>query len=407
MADRTEADAKGVQPSVPVSNTEDGRSKVVVAECGSYAADTVAAALEEVMQTLGGLSAFVKPGQTVLLKPNLFSAHLPEHAVTTHPELVRQVILLCAKAGAGRIWVGDSPVGTQDEKKLWALTGMEAAVAGTPAELKSWRGPQKPLSCGDDVLAVPEWFAEVEVMISLPKLKAHCLTTLTCGLKNVYGVVSGPAKLQFHVRYPSPLAMSAFLVRVFAAMKPRLTLADAVVAMEGNGPAHGRPRRVGVLLASQDAVALDAVGCQALRVPPITVPMIRLAAESGLGVMDEAQMACVGSGLPRLHAARMKRSLSRFLECIPEPLFRLSTRLWQFRPKIVVKECVRCGACVANCPKSCIRVHDRTGYPQINSKRCIACFCCMESCRQGAIALQLDLCSLFCVARKRYGKGGM
>ena len=406
MTDKRETDAKGAQPSVSVSNAEEGRSRVVVAECGSYAADTVAAALQEVVQALGGLSAFVKPGQTVLLKPNLFSAHPPEHAVTTHPELVRQVILMCAKAGAGRIWVGDSPVGTQDEKKLWALTGMAAAVAGTPAELKSWHVRQKPLLCGDDVLAVPEWYDDVDVMISLPKLKAHCLTALTCGLKNVYGVVSGPAKLQFHIRYPSPQTMSAFLVRVFAAIKPQLTIADAVVAMEGNGPAHGRPRQVGVLLASQDAVALDAVGCQALRVPPESVPMIRLASESGLGVMDEAQMACVGSGLPRLQAARMKRSLSRFLKNIPEPLFRLSTRLWQFRPKIMVKECVRCGSCITNCPQKCIHMHDRTGFPLINQKTCIACFCCMESCQNGAIAAQLDLCSLFCVARKRYGKDG-
>ena len=404
--DRHEAEVKGAEQFVAVSSPDDGRSRVVVTECGSYAADAVAAALDEAMQMLGGLSSFVKPGQTVLLKPNLFSAHPPEHAVTTHPELVRQVIQMCAKAGAGRIWVGDSPVGTQDEKRLWAVTGMEAAVAGTSAELKSWHGQQKSLMCGDDVLTVPEWYDDVDVMISLPKLKAHCLTAVTCGLKNVYGVVSGPAKLQFHIRYPSPKTMSAFLVRVFATIKPRLTIADAVVSMEGNGPAHGRPKLVGVLLASQDAVALDAVGCQAIRLPPETVPMIRLASESGLGVMDAEQIACIGSGLPRLHAARMKPSLSRFLKAIPEPLFRISTRLWQFRPKVMVKQCVRCGACVANCPKSSIQAHARTGYPLINRKTCIACFCCMESCRQGAIALQLDLCSLFCVIRKRCGKGG-
>ena len=101
MADRIEADAKGAQPSVPVSNTEDGRSKVVVAECGSYAADMVAAALEEALQTLGGLSAFVKPGQTVLLKPNLFSAHLPEHVLRflRHHQIRRLQEHFLARAG--------------------------------------------------------------------------------------------------------------------------------------------------------------------------------------------------------------------------------------------------------------------------------------------------------------------
>ena len=399
------AEAMESLPAAPV-RAKAGRSRVVVADCSSYSPGDMGSALAEVVEAMGGLSAFVKSGQTVLLKPNLFSAHPPEHAVTTHPELVRQVILLCAKAGAGRIWVGDSPVGAQDEKKLWSLTGMAAAVSGTTAELKSWHVRQAPITCGDDILAVPEWYKEVDVIISLPKLKAHCLTTVTCGLKNVYGIVSGPAKLQFHMKYPSPLTMSAFLVRVFAELKPHLVIADAVTAMEGNGPAHGRPLSVGVLLASRDTVALDAVGCMALRISPSTVPMIRLAAESNLGVMDESLIDCMGSGLSRLHAARMKPSLSRFLRYIPEPLFWASTMLWQLRPKIIVKQCIKCGNCVANCPKKTIHEYERTGYPRIDQKSCIACFCCMESCPQGAIALQLYLGSLFCVAMKRRRKVG-
>lgn len=390
----------------PVTCANADRSHVVVADCISYSPGDMEPALAEMVEALGGLSSIVKPGQTVLLKPNLFSAHPPSHAVTTHPELVRQVIKLCEKAGAGKIWVGDSPVGGQDEKKLWSLTGMDAAVAGTTAELKSWQAPQTPLICGDDILAVPKWYSSVDVVISLPKLKAHCLTTFTCGLKNVYGIVSGPAKLQFHIKYPSPLTMSAFLVRVFAGLKPQLTIADAVIAMEGNGPAHGRPLPVGVLLASRDTVALDAVGCAALRIPPSTVPMIRIASESNLGIMDAAMIECTGSGVARLRSARMKPSLSRFLQFIPEPLFRASTMLWQLRPKIMDKECINCGNCVTNCPKKTIHKDERTGYPRIDQKRCIACFCCMESCPKGAITLQLYLGSLFCVGRKRRRKAG-
>lgn len=390
--------------SVPVVSSKTGRSRVAVADCPSYSPGDVESALVEVDEAMGGLSSFIKTGQTVLLKPNLFSAHPPEHAVTTHPELVRQVILLCAKAGAGRIWVGDSPVGAQDEKKLWSLTGMESAVAGTTAELKSWHVQQKSITCGDDILAVPEWYNEVDVIISLPKLKAHCLTTVTCGLKNVYGIVSGQAKLQFHMKYPSPFTMSTFLIRVFTKLKPHLTIADAVTVMEGNGPAHGHPLPVGVLLASRDTVALDAVGCMALRIQPSTVSMIRLASESNLGVMDESMIDCMGSGVSRLHAARMRPSLLRFLKYIPEPFFRLSTILWQLRPKIITKQCIKCGNCVKSCPKNTIHEYEHTGYPRISQKNCIACFCCMESCPQGAIALQLYLGSLFCVAMKRRRK---
>jgi uncharacterized protein (DUF362 family)/Pyruvate/2-oxoacid:ferredoxin oxidoreductase delta subunit len=360
--------------------------------------------LAEALESLGGLSSVVKPGQTVLVKPNLFTAHPPEHAVTTHPELVRQVILSCQRAGASRIWVGDSPVGAQDERALWAATGMDRAVAETTAVLKSWQGPQKAIPCGDDILAVPAWYDDVDVVISLPKLKTHCLTTITCGLKNVYGLVSGPAKLAFHITYPSPQTMSAFLVRAFAALKPQLTIADAVTAMEGNGPAHGRPLSVGVLLASRDAVALDAVGCATLGVPPGGVPMIRLAAEMGLGCGELAEIACTGSGLPRWQAARLKPSLARFLTYMPEMLFRLSTALWHFRPKIVTKHCVKCGNCVKNCPTETISCKGADGYPHIERKHCINCFCCSESCPEGAIAFQLCLGSLIPVASRRRRK---
>ncbi|HWI57634.1 MAG TPA: DUF362 domain-containing protein [Bacillota bacterium] len=375
-------------------------TRVAVAACGSYETANVAAALAEVIEALGGLSTFIQAGQTVLIKPNLFSAHPPAHGVTTHPEVVRQVILLCVQAGAGRIWVGDSPVGMKSEADVWARTGMATAVAGTPAELKSWQGKQLALPCGDDRLAVPEWYREVATVISLAKLKTHALTTVTCGLKNVYGLVSGPAKSQFHVKYPSPLTMSSFLVRVHAALKPQLTIADAVVAMEGNGPAHGRPLPVGVLLASRDAVALDAVACAALRIEPSAVPMIRMAAATNLGEMDQAKIECVGSGVSRLRAANLKPSVARYLGRIPEPVFRLTTRLFRLRPRIKKALCAKCGICAGVCPKQAIKDDPGTGYPVINPAGCIDCFCCLESCPQTAIAMALYLGNYFCIAQQ-------
>lgn len=353
---------------------------------------------------LGGLSAFVKPGQTVLLKPNLFSPHGPEDAVTTHPEIVRVMARLCLSAGARRVWVGDSPVGLHDETRLWRQTGMTAALEGIPVEFKSWQGRQSPLSCGEDVLAVPDWLSSVDTVFSLPKLKTHCLTTLTCGLKNVYGLVSGQAKSQFHTRYPSPLTMSVFLVRVFAAVKPALTIADAVVAMEGNGPAHGSPRHVGALLASRDAVALDAVACRALRIEPQAVPMIRIAAESGLGCMDESGIECLGSGRDALAAARMKPSLSRFLRYVPEWMFGTRLRPLRMRPYLQRDLCVKCAQCVGACPRDAITVDKATGFPAIRRQDCISCFCCVESCPRSALAVRVYLGGLLCVAQQKRQK---
>jgi len=380
-------DTQTVATTVPQS----ARSQVVVAACPSYSIFDVEGALAEALNALGGLTAFFKKGQTVLIKPNLFSAHPPEHAVTTHPEIVRNVIRMCVEAGAGRIWVGDSSVGLHAEADVWSRTGMTKAVAGTPAELKTWRVKQMALECGGDVLTVPEWYAQVDTVISLPKLKSHCLTALSCGLKNVYGIVTGQAKSQFHMKYPSPLSMSAFLVRVFAQLKPQLTLVDWVVAMEGNGPAHGQPVQVGVILAGRDAVALDSVACRPLRIVPSAVPMIRMASADGLGQMDESTIECVGSGVAQLQATHMRRSLSRFLYGIPEFMYGMTPWLFRLRPGIQPARCKKCGMCAAVCPKHIISEDARTTYPIIDQKRCIACFCCMESCPHGAIALQLRL----------------
>lgn len=366
-------------------------SHVVVAACPSYAAGDISTALAEIMKALGGLEALIKPGQTILVKPNLFSPHAPEDAVTTHPELVRQIVIQCIEAGAGRVWVGDSPVSMKDEPGLWSQTGMTAAIAGTPAELKSWQVRQTPVVAGNDILAVPEWYSQVDTVISLPKLKTHCLTMMTCGIKNVYGIVAGKAKAQFHIKYPSPLTMSAFLVRVFAALKPQLTIADAVTAMEGNGPAHGSPLHVGVLMASCDSVALDTIGCMPLGIQASSVPMIRLAAESRLGEMDESRITCMGSGLAVLRAARMKPSLSRYLRLVPEWAFGARLHLMRMRPKIRERLCLRCGMCAEACPKEAIKDHADTGYPMIDKAKCIDCFCCLESCPQSAIAVQYTL----------------
>lgn len=393
--------AGAAAPSRPAAGAPPERVAVAVAECPSYDPVHVGAALAEALEAVGGLAGFVKPGQTVLVKPNLFSSHPPEHAVTTHPELVRQVVLRCAEAGAARIWVGDSPVGRNTEAEIYPRTGMTAALAGTPAQLKSWQEAQAPRACGAEMLPVPAWYGEVDVVISLPKLKTHCLTTLTCGMKNVYGLVSGQSKALFHTRHPSPETMSAFLVRVFAALKPHLSIADAVVAMEGNGPAHGRPLPVGVLLASADAVALDAVGCAALGIAPAAVPMIRMAAAAGLGCGDPARIDRVGSGVARLGAARLKPSLSRHLARVPEAVYGLTPLLFQLRPGIQARECVRCGICVDTCPKGAIAAGGRERPPEIRQQQCIACFCCLEACPQGAVAVDVYLGKRLRVGKRR------
>lgn len=361
---------------------------VVVAACPSYEEATVEVAVDEVFDLLGGIGRFVRPGCTVLIKPNLLSAYAPAAAVTTHPMLVHELVDRCEAAGAGRIWVGDSPAGEHAEEHLWEVTGLRDALAGTRAQLKSWSGPKQTVPCGPDLLVIPAWFSEVEVLISLPKLKTHSLTTLTCGIKNVFGIVAGQAKAMSHARHPSPRAMSDFLVEVFGTLRPHLTIADAVVVMEGDGPTAGNVRPLGVLLASGDAVALDAVACEVLGLKPEQVRMVRRAGERGYGAADRRRLQVTGSGTALLAETRLKPSLARYLRFIPERAFNIGARLLRLRPRVVAAACVKCGICAGICPRSAIAMEPGFGLPVVDPRRCIVCFCCVECCPRKAMALQ-------------------
>jgi uncharacterized protein (DUF362 family)/NAD-dependent dihydropyrimidine dehydrogenase PreA subunit len=366
------------------------RSVVAAVRCPDYSAPAVERAVRAALAALGGISAHVRPGQTVLLKPNLLSARLPEQAVTTHPALMTALVRLCQEAGAARVWIGDSPAGQHAEAVLWEQTGMAAVAAATGAELKSFHGPLRTRSCAGLDLPSPAWLDEVDVLITVPKLKTHILTILTGAVKNQYGLVAGQAKANFHSHFPAPVAMSQFLAQLFGVFRPHLAVMDAVVAMEGEGPANGRPKFVGLILAGTDAVAVDAAAARVLNLAPARIPLLREAALRGFGNLNDLEL--VGDGTAVLDAARLKPSLARFLQGIPEPLFRLVTRLVRWRPRIDRRLCNGCGICARTCPRSAIYWQPGGGPPAgIDAARCILCMCCAESCPRHAIAMNRSL----------------
>ena len=376
-------------------------ASLAVVRCPGYEPERVLAALRIALEALGGLGRWVKPGQTVLLKPNLLSARPPEEAVTTHPALVEAMVKLCREAGAGRVWIADSPAGSHAEPHLWRMTGMADVATCTGAELKSYSCGIVPVACGGNdpnnprrFLPTPAWYQEADVVISLPKLKTHALTTITCGMKNVFGLVSGQAKAMFHANFPSPVAMSSFLADVYGALQPHLTLVDAIVAMEGAGPANGKPKPVGVIVAGTDAVAVDSLCCLALGIAPEAVPMIRFAVARGYGRADWQALVPVGDGLEALRAVRMKPSIARRLQRIPEPLFRLLTRFTHCRPQIDQPHCIRCGICAGICPVQAIPQAADGRVGPVDGGKCILCMCCVESCPRHAVEVGSPLMPL-------------
>src|SRR3972149_4053636 len=172
-------------------------SKVSVTRCASYDKAAVLKAVTEALGLLGGASAFIKRGERILVKPNLLSGKPPEAAVTTHPEIVRAVLIILKEAGV------TPPVGGQTFKRL----------------------------------EVAKEALEFDGIVNLPKLKTRAQMYLTMAVKNLFGCVPGKLKPQWHLSAgveSSYFAQMLLDLSVFLA--PRFTVMDAIVGMEGNGP---------------------------------------------------------------------------------------------------------------------------------------------------------------------------
>jgi NAD-dependent dihydropyrimidine dehydrogenase PreA subunit len=219
-------------------------------------------------------------------------------------------------------------------------------------------------------------------VINLPKLKTHMLTLYTGAVKNLFGAIPGTRKREVHCRAPGVQDFSQALVDVLAFTRPGLTLMDGVLGQEGNGPGTGgTPRPYGILAASTDPVALDAVIAGALGYRPGEVLHLAYAQDRGLGVADLGQVRLEGDrqaldfgpvSLPRAHW------YFRVPAWISAPVHR-AIRL---RPRLDPSACAGCGRCAEVCPRDAIA----PGQPaRFDLDRCVGCFCCAEVCPEGAI----------------------
>jgi len=367
------------------------KPRVSLRAAADYQRPVIEKALQEVLAPLGGMETFVKPGQKVLLKPNLLSAKAPEKAVTTHPEVVRAVILAVQQAG-GIVSVGDSP-GVGAPRQVAAKSGILAVVEETGARFAPFTESVKVRPTGTTFheLEIARDLLDADVVINLPKLKTHQMMGLTCAVKNLFGAVVGMRKPRLHLQAGTDKAFFALMLLELAEhIRPALTIVDAVVAMEGNGPGSGDPVHIGALLAGADPLAIDTVAADLVRMHPDQIWPQKIAQQTGRhgSRLDEVELsgddpaglrptsfrpskvADVNFGLPPWLKNRLRRSLSALPE-VDRPI------------------CEACGLCAKHCPPEAMRIKD--GRLIIDYKRCIGCFCCQELCPKNAILTKQGL----------------
>lgn len=356
---------------------------VAFVNCADYET-ALASALDELLGHLGGWSALVKPGQKVLVKPNLLSDALPDQAITTHPELVRQVVRGLKKIGAV-VQVGDSPAGPMNLAQVWRKTGMAAVCAAEQVPLLAFeQGGTRQVSRDGFTFAIADAVMDADLIVSLPKVKTHALTTLTAAVKNFYGVLPGYQKAQLHKAYPKARNFSRLLRAIHDVMPPSLSIADGVVGMEGEGPSNGRPVPLSFLAASTDAVALDLAICQALRIDPRRVPYLEVCATAAPSVLFELR-----GTMPEIRSFDVPSGSGHLLQLLPDALLRLVAPFVWVRPAFN-NQCIFCGRCAAACPTQALRLEPKK-RPLLNQRACIACCCCHEVCPAHAIRMRRSL----------------
>ncbi len=263
-----------------------GAAEMAIAH-GADAADNT----RRVIEALGGMAAFVRPGDRVVVKPNVGWNRLPEQAANTNPEVVAQVARLALAAGASKVWVTDNPVNSAE--RCFERSGILKAVGAVGAKvvLPDETAFREVLVEGE-VLRVAKvlWpFVEADKVINVPLVKHHGMSAATMAMKNWYGVLGG-----HRVRLHQDLHRS--IVDLAAMVKPTLTVLDCTRILVANGPTGGSlddVKRVNLVAAGVDEVALDAFGASLLGLAPADVGAIAEAERRKLGRSDYKSLKLV------------------------------------------------------------------------------------------------------------------
>jgi uncharacterized protein (DUF362 family) len=242
------------------------------------------AMVREAVARLGGIGRFVKKGDRVLVKPNVGWDRQPEQAANTNPDVVGAIVRLCREAGASKVWVSD--VSLNDPARCFVRSGIQAASLAAGADVRlPGANDFVATDMGGSLLRVwpvSRFFHEVDKVVNVPIVKHHSLCGCTLAMKNWYGVLGG-RRNQLHQD------IHTSIVDLAQAVRPTLTVMDAIRVLKRNGPTGGSLGDVAIentVVAGLDEVAIDAWSLQLLGLTPDRVRYLAMGEARGLGVVD-------------------------------------------------------------------------------------------------------------------------
>lgn len=370
-------------------------NKVHIARCDDYEYQKVEAAVFECFEAVPQVRQKLFEGARVLIKTNLLMRKNPDDAVTTNPAVVEAIVRYLQALGCKPI-IGDSPGGPYNEwnlKGVYKAAGMTAVAEKTGCELNFDTGVAEVHNEKAKLLKTMQIIKvaqEADFVISAAKLKTHGMMTYTGAVKNLFGVIPGIIKAEYHFKMNNTANFAEHLVDICEYVNPLMTIIDAVDGMEGDGPSAGVKKHVGLILASSNPYALDVAAVNIAGISPSIVPTIVAAEARGLMSSDVKDIEISGVALKEIGIEPFKLPKSINVNFVggrlPKTLERYVTNTFRPQPTFDHSRCVGCEDCRRSCPPDAIKMVN--GKPVVDLDKCIRCFCCHELCPIKAVDIK-------------------
>ena len=368
---------------------------VSLRSCNSYKYEEVKSQVEKLINDLGGLEKYIKRDSKIFIKLNLVIKKKPDEVATTHPMVLKVIAEKLLELGC-KVIVGDSPGGPYTKSSLkgvYKTCGIEEVCEELGIELNYDISEVKVENLNGKILkymTVIKPIVDADHVINICKLKTHAMATFTGGVKNLFGVIPGVSKAEYHFKMPKVVDFTEALVDICSYVSPSLTIMDGVIGMEGEGPTAGAPRKIGVLLGSESPYAIDVVACNIINLDPNKVPTVQRCVEREFIEKDFSDVCVLGEKVEDKVIKDFKipsnRSISFLRGIVPKSIEIFVNKKLAGKPVINYKECVKCGECSKVCPPKVISMENKG--PVIDLDHCIRCFCCHELCPKKAVDLK-------------------
>ena len=367
-----------------------GKTKVSVQRALNYERKSVRSALIKCLHLIGGLEQIIRPKSRVFVKINHLSPPSPpDDVIITHPAFTKELLSLLLDLGC-EITVGDDIQSKNEDGFL--ISGYREICSDLSVRLVNLKEfGFREIPCSGQILKkayISPLVLDCDFLINLPKMKTHSFTAFTGAIKNMYGVIPHGLRCRYHRAYPKNETFSQMLVDLYSCAIPHLNIMDAILAMEGEGPSAGPAKEVGLILASQDGVALDAVASKIIGLEPRQIRTTNEAARRGLGTARMEDMEVVGTEIQNVQVKDFKQSaiaVGLVRHNVPAFLHGFVQSQLVLIPRISQKNCVACKECVDICPTGAALMRGSEAW--IDKSRCIHCMCCHEVCRFHAVKL--------------------